>query len=87
MNCFNKVIFLHFYNELKFNLFVQRWKNALAITWYQNFNFVKSGYSNFVLSTTSISIDWDYLSSHQTNSVNLICLVITCLQENLSFHY
>jgi len=37
---FNKVIFLHFYNN--YNLpFVQRWENVRAINRYQNHNFVK----------------------------------------------
>ena len=39
MNCFNKVIFLRFYNELKISHFVQGWENARAT--YQNLNFVK----------------------------------------------
>ena len=40
MNCSNKVIFLRFYNELKFHMF-SGIGNARAITRYQNINFVK----------------------------------------------
>ena len=50
MNCFNSH-FLHFYNELQFPIFVQRWENARTITRDQILNFVKSGHSTLVLST------------------------------------
>jgi len=49
LNCFNKVIFLCFYYELKISRFVQRSENARAATRYLNLNFVKSGHSTFVL--------------------------------------
>jgi len=55
--CFNKVGFLHFYNKLKFHVFVQRWENAPAITRNQNLNSVgQSGHSTFVLSAIEMFI-------------------------------
>jgi len=53
VNCFNKVIFLRFYNELKFYILFRN-GNALAITRYQNLNFLS--HSTLVLSTIDKSL-------------------------------
>ena len=52
MNCFNKVNFLHFYNELKFQILSGDEKMLGLSPGIRNLNFVqKSGHSTFVLST------------------------------------